>query len=824
MQREPITGEEVLKLLQEMRARRRNLECTLLNRDLVVQECRKRHISDSPDGRWLALTELVGGLVEEEAARCLGIPPQRLRILAEQAGDPLFDLLRKACQDHGVAPLRLAWPYLYVRFVAGCRLQHMELEHRVRGAGISADSNHFWNQLKNRDAGPALARRLNELESAIPAAIEPRPARPSSLPAPEPGFVGRRGTRDNAAKALSESPLVTLTGPGGVGKSSLALKLAWSEEPSFPDFRDGRYWLDLSRITEPSRLPARFWQEFGQGLPLPANPMTALSAQLQSRRILLVLDNCEHLLPTLAALCKELLQSVPSLRILATSRQPLKLDEERVLRLRGLAVPPEGEREDLMGFDAVRAFVQEAQRHDAAFSLTSDKAAIVTAIVRRVDGLPLAIKLIAPWVRQLSLSEILERLDALLARGADQDRALPDRHRTLEACLQWSLDSLAALDREVFLQLAVFQGGFSLDAVAAVCLAASGPLDDATALELMSRLIDLSLVEVDTSAAQTRGRLLEPIRHLCLQGLNAQAGEETLRERHAAYFLALAERLEAEGEARGDHAWLDQLDTELANLHAAETWAAEQGRLETSLRLASAQWRHHQRRGLGEATLALLERGLATQSAADLPLVVRARAHNAAGSLAMLLNKDEATIRHLQAAAALLKEEPPSRLRLAVLHNLGSALMSQGHLDDAMRYFEEALSLLRPDEGRMQAALLRSLATLALWRGELRAALSYLDRSEALWLRHGNSYELALCLLTRGIIQSRLGRGRRRAGLRSLPLSSRCLPAGPGPGRRLPCPGPGADLGRRDPGPPSRSHDPAAPRTARLVGRQRGPC
>ncbi|MBK8539272.1 MAG: tetratricopeptide repeat protein [Ardenticatenia bacterium] len=771
MDHEPITSDQVLKLLGDLRAGRKDPQSPVLQLALVSRECQRQHLAASPDALWVATTELLSAMVLSKASQALDIPPLRLRILAEQAGDELFALLRKALEHSDRDPTRLGWAYLYVRFVAACRLQHKELERRVRGPAISADGNAFWNHLKNKVAGPALARLLNQLEGEERERLGPRPAPVSSLPAPETGLIGRRRTRQRAMDAIRHEPLVTLTGPGGIGKTSLALQVAWDLVAEFPD---GVRWLDLSRVASGSQLPSWLWQELGQGRPMTADTVGALVAQLRGQRQLLVLDNCEHLLPEASDLVAGMLQAGPELRILATSRRPLKLGSERVLRLRGLAVPPEGETNDLGEYEAVRAFAAEVKRHSPDLDVTTDAAAlVVAAIVRRVDGLPLALKLIAPWTRQLSLTEILANLAALLSRGADQDRSIPDRHRTLDACLNWSLDRLEAAQREVFIQLAVFRGGWTTAAVAAICLPSGGPLDEMSSIELLLRLIDLSLVEVDSSGTRSRGRLLEPIRSQCLALLNADGRGETLRARHAAWYLALAERAEAEREQLGETAWLATLDEEQPNLRAAAAWAEEAGLLEVGLRLAVATWRHDLRRGQGDEAIGqgdeaigqgdeamrVLKAWLAHPAFGDLPSALGAQALNAAGSLALLLGQEAAAESYLRTAADLLTDASSPRLRMTVLHNLGSILMVQGDLDGAISCFEVALTLAEPGSEHFQATTERNLAILALVRSDPHAALGRLDRSEAYFLRAGDPYGLALCLTVRGQSEFRLGHG-----------------------------------------------------------------
>ncbi len=414
-------------------------------------------------------------------------------------------------------------------------------------------------------------RRLEEavLRHQVPTPV-PRQAS-HNLPVPVTGLLGRERELTALGELLGTARLVTLTGAGGAGKTRLALEVAAGALGRFPD---GVWLADLAGITELGLVPSLVMTALGvrQAGDMPV--LEALRFRLRSAELLLVLDNCEHLLGACAELAAALLTSSPGLRVLATSREPLGVHGEVVYEVPPLAVPPElaGE-EELAAAAAVRLFLERASAARAGGQAAAAPVAVVARICREVDGLPLAIELAAARASVLSVEEIdahlADRFGFLTSRRPVAGR----RHQALQAAIGWSYELLSAPDARVFRQLSVFAGGFGLAAVAAVCCGG----DESAALDVLDRLTAKSLVVAESDGGGTRFRLLEPIRQYAAACL-AEAGEAgQARRRHAGMFLDLAER-ERE---------LAVLARDQDNLRAALDWSFAHER-ETGLRLARA--------------------------------------------------------------------------------------------------------------------------------------------------------------------------------------------------------------------------------------------
>jgi predicted ATPase/class 3 adenylate cyclase/DNA-binding CsgD family transcriptional regulator len=427
---------------------------------------------------------------------------------------------------------------------------------------------------------------------------------PNNLPAQLTSFVGRAGELADVRRLLTEHRLVTLAGSGGCGKTRLAVQAAAGLADQWPD---GVWWVDLGSATEPE-LVARLTAATLRVLVEPAGgPLQALASQLRGRRLLLCLDTCEHLLDACAELAGTVLRACPGVSILVTSREPLGVPGETVWRVPSLV-------ED----EAVRLFTDRAALVRPGFDDGTGEPAART-ICRRLDGIPLAIELAAGWVRALSPSQIAAAMDGRFQLLAGGSRGVVARHRTLAASMAWSHDLLDPADQVVFRRLAVFSGGFTLDAARAVCFTAvaatatraaggragHGPGADAHAGDVLSaigRLVDKSLIAVAEREGEARYRMLDTIRQYAEDKLDA-AGEATAtRDRHLDHFLGFAERTEPELERDQDR-WRAVFATEHGNLRAAIQWGLKADP-ERARRLAAASARFwflhgHVREGLG---------------------------------------------------------------------------------------------------------------------------------------------------------------------------------------------------------------------------------
>jgi predicted ATPase len=409
-------------------------------------------------------------------------------------------------------------------------------------------------------------------------------------------LVGRACELDALERLLlGESVrLVTLTGPGGIGKTPVALAVADRLRSAYPD---GVAMVDLALVSDSTRVLTAIANALGVAEANDRPIVEALAAFIADRRVLLILDNLEHLLDAASELVG-LLQVCPALRVLATSRAALHRDGERDVAVRPLRLPDANTIQDLEALAAVESvtlFVNRARAARADFQLTVANARAVADICVRLDGIPLAIELAAARIKVLSAQQIAERLADCFRLLTSEDSAGPVRHRTLRTALDWSFHMLGEPERALFRRMAVFLGGASAEAVESVCV--TPPLDGVDALHCLARLVDQSLVTVVEQAGVARYRLLEPVRQYALACLST-AGEDTaIRDRHAAWFRELAERAEAELSGREQIACLDRLAHEYSNLRQGIGWYLEQAAAEPAQRMAWALWKFFEVRG-----------------------------------------------------------------------------------------------------------------------------------------------------------------------------------------------------------------------------------
>ncbi|CAA9450954.1 MAG: hypothetical protein AVDCRST_MAG58-946, partial [uncultured Rubrobacteraceae bacterium] len=409
-------------------------------------------------------------------------------------------------------------------------------------------------------------------------------ARMHNLPIARTSFIGREIETLEVKRLLAMTRLLTLTGAGGCGKTRLALEVARDLVGAYPE---GTYLVDLAPLSEADLVPQAVAQVLGvreqPGRPL----LETLEDALRSRKMLLVVDNCEHLVEAVATLVDALLDSCPGLRVLATSRETFNTAGEVAWVVPSLTVPGSRQEaytpQELEGYESVRLFVERASRRDPSFVLTSPNGQAVAQVCRRLEGIPLAIELAAGRMGVLSVEQLALRLEdplKLLTGGRTAD----PRHRTLRATLEWSHELLSEAERALFRRLSVFVGGWTLEAAEEVCSGGSVEQDDV--LELLSELVDKSLVVVEAGEQRVpRFRMLEPIRQYGQERLQESGTAEHLRERHARYYLALAQEAEPELEGADQTRWMDRLESEHDNLRAVLSWALEGGQAELGLRL-----------------------------------------------------------------------------------------------------------------------------------------------------------------------------------------------------------------------------------------------
>jgi predicted ATPase/class 3 adenylate cyclase/DNA-binding CsgD family transcriptional regulator len=395
---------------------------------------------------------------------------------------------------------------------------------------------------------------------------------PNNLPAQLTSFVGRDDELVEVESLLARERLVTLSGSGGCGKTRLAVQAAAELADRWPD---GVWWVDLGPARDPNLVAKSTASTLRVLVDPAAGPLRALTQQLRPRRLLLCLDNCEHLLDASAALADALLRACPEVSVLTTSREPLGVPGETVWR-----VPP------LNDDEAVRLFADRAVQVRPAFIVDGTTEEPVRTVCRRLDGIPLAIELAAAWAHVLSPVQIAAGLDQRFRLLTGGPRGVIQRQQTLAASVDWSHDLLDNIDKALFRRLAVFTGGFTLDGARAVCTGEG--VDEDEVLDALGRLVDKSLVLVDDHGGEARYRLLETVRQYAHDRLQAAGETATTRDRHLNCFLALAEEAEPELERANQDAWLARLETEHDNLRAALEWGLSAADPERGRRLAAS--------------------------------------------------------------------------------------------------------------------------------------------------------------------------------------------------------------------------------------------
>jgi predicted ATPase/class 3 adenylate cyclase len=590
---------------------------------------------------------------------------------------------------------------------------------------------------------------------------------PSNFPTELSSFIGRQRELGEIDGLVSVTRLLTLTGPGGTGKTRLALRLGAVVEGRF---RDGVFFVDLSPLNDSDLVGSTIARTLGLIDQADRPIVERLKEYVKRRELLLILDNFEHLLPA-AELVNDLLAAAAGLKIMVTSRSMLNVYGERVFEVPPLPLPDptkEADLAELSANEAVALFVERARAAAPGFVLTTESAAAISEICVRLDGLPLAIELAASRVRLLGPGEILTRLREHLPVLAAGPSNLPARQRTLRSTIEWSYRLLPPAQQRLCSRLTVFAGGCALDAAEAVCNP-DGELGMDT-LDGLASLIDHSLVQRHGGAGESRFGMLETIREFGHDRLQADGSLELVAMRHLGHYRHLAEAGEARFLGTEQAAWLDRFEREHDNVRAALSRALETRDAETGLPLASSLWRFWLQRGYLREGRAWLEALLALEPHASTS--IRAKGFTALGGLAYWLSDADATEDAYEASALISRQLRDHDAEAEALYNLAFVPVMRGDYPEARRRFEAGLALAsrigRPDLVARNQSLLGIVQAID---GNAQDGLRLLEEALSFFRAAGDRFQVAWTLGETGRVlrllgQRREGRARYVEGLR----------------------------------------------------------
>ena len=587
-------------------------------------------------------------------------------------------------------------------------------------------------------------------------------------------LVGRQRELSDVLTALSACRLLTLTGPGGTGKTTLALAAATGAGESYSA---GVCWVELAPIGDPQIVGQEIAGRIGVPDRPDVDPATAAADHIADRQVLLVLDNCEHLTAPVAELAERLLALCPGLSILATSRELLGVDGERSWPVPPLSlpgpqalVPPQAAAAALSEFDAVKLFEQRAQLVRPSFALTDENAASVLSVCRRLDGLPLAIELAAARLRVLPLDQLAARLDDLFGVLVGGARSAPARHQAIRATLDWSYDLLTENERAVFRRLSVFAGGFSLPAAEQV--AGGGDVSPARVLDFLERLADKSLLHADLSGLVARYHLLGIVRDYAAEHLAASGEEDSVRRAHLSWCVAFVQEIvpridRSEGGPAALERELDAVDAEAPNLRVALEYARTAGETIGALQIAGPLGHYAYLRGHYHEIRQWMDAAV-TGRGDDVPAGLRAQALLGSGRLALLQCDYLPAIRRFEAALRLYRDLGDRQGIAAALRGLGSVAREQGRYARSMELHSESLAEAEAVGDRWEIARAHGNLGFVLWlQQEYDRASEECTTALAMARELADAEEMAWAQISLGTIARYQGEGGAAASLLS---------------------------------------------------------
>jgi predicted ATPase/DNA-binding CsgD family transcriptional regulator len=609
---------------------------------------------------------------------------------------------------------------------------------------------------------------------------------PNNLPALLTSFLGREHEMLQARALLERTRLLTLIGAGGIGKTRLALAAAAS---LLDIFADGVWLVELAALADPGLLPQllagvlQVQEQAGQSL------LKTISMVLQAKKVLIVLDNCEHLLDACARLIETLLQACPSLHLLATSREVLGMSAETTLLVSPLSLPDgmaSTSVENAMQSEAVRLFVERAIRVNPQFRLTAQNVLAVTHLCQQLDGIPLALELAAARLRLMPVEQITLRLERALGERfrllTSGDLLAPPRHQTLRAMMDWSYSLLSTPEKILLRRLSIFAGGWTLEAAEAIC--ADEYLPEESVPHVLGELVNKSLVLMNEEpslaamprdlavelpahacahATQARYGFLETVRQYAREHLQAAGEEELLQQRHLRYFLQMALQADARLRSAEQLAWLECLDREAANLRAALTSAAALPAGQDGLQLAAALWWFWALQQQFTEGLSWLEALLNQETQLD---TLRATALYRTAWLAWFQEDYQRFAQLSEQSLALFRLLDDRQGIGWALSNLVELTRWQGHYERALALGDECLALLEEGgDAWTKAVTLLPLATIYRMQGQTARAITLAETSLALFRATGDRWGIAVCLMVLGRCVTHLNDNERAVAL-----------------------------------------------------------
>jgi predicted ATPase/class 3 adenylate cyclase/DNA-binding CsgD family transcriptional regulator len=566
---------------------------------------------------------------------------------------------------------------------------------------------------------------------------------PNNLPRQLTSFIGREKEMAEVKRLLSAAYLVTLTGVGGSGKTRLALQVAAEVADRYSD---GVWWVQLASLSEASLVPQAVASALGIREQRGRSLMDALLDDLRHKRLLLVTDNAEHLISACANLADTLLRGCAGLRILVTSREPLRIEGEHIYPVPPLSLPSPGMLlpvGTLARSEAVRLFVDRAVAARPSFALSEQNAAAALQICQRLDGIPLALELAAARVKALSIEQIATRLDDQFRLLTNGSRTALPRHQTLRATMDWSYELLTEPERLLYRRLAVFGGTFNLEAAEVVCSGA-GLLESAI-VDLLTRLVEKSLVVADERAGEARYHLLEPARQYALGKLRETTEASDVQARHRDFFLALAERGHLALASAARMAWQARVESDHDNIRAALRWSIDNRSLEEATRLGASMARFWASRGLLNEGLAWL----AELRKHEDQVSHRARAGllSGTGLLAFEIGDQRQAAEVTDYALALFRQLGDRQGIEVCLRLLGMAELEIGNYERAATLLDEAAKLPRESgDVEAEAEALRLRGYLAVKQGDYALATKTLERSLAVVRQTGKRRSIGFAI------------------------------------------------------------------------------